>query len=99
MTYDQWKCDPGYDDEAEEECWHEDYDSDWEGFATCARCGHMWEMTADEHRHEREASAAFDAYCRREERRERWDNFVGALCFWRRWRKRKPLVLDDECPF
>lgn len=83
----------------DEECFHEDSESDWEGYATCDRCGHRWWLSSAELQHEREASAAFDAYCRREERREWIAGWVNWLAFWRRWRRRRPVEIDDEVPF
>lgn len=99
MTYDQWKCDPGYDDPPEEECFHEEYEADWEGRATCDRCGHSWSLTLEQIAAGRAHSAAYDAYCRAEERREWVRGWVNRLAFWRRWRKPRPALIDDEIPF
>lgn len=97
--YDAWKLASPEDYEPEEECFHEDYESSWEGRATCDRCGHSWWLSSTEMEWDRQASEAFDAYCRREERREKIAEWVNWLTFWRRWRGRKPAMVDDECPF
>lgn len=104
MTYDQWKCtDPReYEPEPEEEeCWHEEREIDWEGYATCNRCGKGWFASADEIAMEREHSKAYDAFIRREERLDRywrpmWRFFYRALAFV--WRP-KPKPVDDDIPF
>lgn len=97
MTYDQWKCDPGYDDPPEEDCIHEDYETTLEGRASCGRCGHSWWLSHEEQMHEREANEAYDRYCRREERREKWRQvrawFRGFLP------RRKPAPVVDDVPF
>jgi hypothetical protein len=81
----------------DEECFHEEYESNWEGYATCDRCGHGWWLSAAELEWERKASAAFEAYCRREERRERWrqvrDWFRSLLP------RRRAASIDDDLPF
>lgn len=99
MTYDQWKCDPGYDDPPEEECFHEEYDADWEGRATCGRCGHSWFLSSEQIAADHAHSDAYDAYCRAEERREWVRGWVNKLAFWRRWRKPRHAMIDDEIPF
>lgn len=35
-------------DEDDEVCCHEDFDMDWDGYATCDHCGHRWSLTAEE---------------------------------------------------
>src|SRR5262245_19172187 len=102
-SYDNWKTrepDYGYEDEYEPECWHEDYSIEWDGLATCERCGHSWEATAAQYEAQRRAEEAYAEHCRREERRERLERWFGWMCFWRRW-KRKPEAaeIDDEIPF
>jgi hypothetical protein len=97
MTYDQWKCDSGYDDPPEEECFHEEYVTDWEGRATCERCGRSWWLTYEEVAAERDRSAAYDRYCRREERLEKWRQ---VRAWFRSFLpRRKPAPIDDDIPF
>ena len=96
--YDEWKLRSPYDDEPEEECYHEEHDSDWEGRATCSRCGYSWWLSAAEIEAERERSEAYDAHCRRELRRDRIKGWMYRLAFWRRWQNRRAPV-DDEIPF
>lgn len=99
-SYDEWKLRSPYDDEPEEECWHEEYEIDWEGYANCQRCGHMWSATPEQIKAERLAVEAYDEHCRREERRERLERRFGWLRFWRRWkRKPRPAEIDDGIPF
>jgi hypothetical protein len=45
-----------------------------------------------------EAEAAWEREMRAQLWRDRWDSFVSFICFWRRWRKPKP-ILDDDIPF
>lgn len=99
MTYDQWKCDSGYDDPPEEECFHEEYEADWEGLATCERCGHSWFLTPEQIAADRANSIAYDAYCRAEERRERWRQVRAWFRSFLPKRKRQPALIDDEIPF
>jgi len=47
-SYDEWKLRSPYDDEPEEECWHENYRARLQGLATCDRCGKCWEASAEE---------------------------------------------------
>lgn len=96
-TYDEWKLRSPYDDEPEEDCDHEEYNSDWEGRATCNRCRHSWWLTAAQMRANEEASESYDDYVRREMRKERIASWFRPLAFWRRWRK--PRDLDDDIPF
>lgn len=81
----------------DEECYHEDYEADINGRATCCRCGEVFYLTRAEIEAERRQNAAYERYCRREERRERIERAVSLLAFWRRWRK--PAPIDDEIPF
>lgn len=97
--YDAWKTRSPYDDEPEEECWHEEYDADWEGRATCGRCGHTWWLTSEEIAADRAHSEAYDQMCRREERRERWRQVRDWFRSFLPRRKRQPPILDDEIPF
>lgn len=98
MSYDNWKLRSPDDDLPEEECFHEEYESNWEGRATCGRCGHSWWLTSEEIAAERANAEAYDAYCQREEWRQwREDWRRHRFAFWRRWRK--PTPVDDEIPF
>lgn len=97
--YDLWKLASPYDDPPEEDCCHEEYEANWEGMATCDRCGVTWWMTHEQFMAERANSEAYDRHCRREERQARIDEWVNWLAFWRRWRRRKPALIDDEIPF
>jgi hypothetical protein len=94
MSYDAWKCNP---DEPDEECWHEDYEADVNGHATCCRCGDTWYLSDEEIAAERAHVAAYDAMCRREERRERWARVTAAIR--RLLPKRRPEPINDEVPF
>lgn len=76
-----------------------DFDSDWEGRATCMRCGHTWWRTTEDMARDEARGRDFDAYVRREMRRERIEYWFGWLAFWRRWRKPKLSPVDDEIPF
>lgn len=96
--YDAWKLRSPYDDEPEEECYHEHYEADINGRATCDRCSHTWWLTDEEIERERELVVAYDAMMRREEWRQ-WREWISRLAFWRRWRKPKPALIDDEIPF
>lgn len=82
---------------APDECDHEDFDSDWEGRATCLRCGHTWWRSADELAADAQRADDYDRYIRREMRREWWLGLIRPIAFWRRWRK--SAALDDEIPF
>lgn len=100
-NYDEWKLASPYDDEPEEECWHEEREIDWEGYATCNLCGKGWFASADEIAMERERGEVYDAYMRREERLDRywrplWRVFYRVLAFV--WRA-KPKPVDDDIPF
>lgn len=101
--YDAWKLSPPpeYDEDTQEECWHEEREIDWEGYATCNRCGKGWFASAEEIACERECNAAYDAYMRREERMEKYwrplRRFWLRLFVWA-WRP-KPKPIDDEIPF
>jgi hypothetical protein len=94
----------------DEECYHEDFEINLEGRATCDRCGERWWPSDDEIRHFREQNAIFDAHWRAEERRERWRQRWERLArpwrwFWYRvltlfWpRKAVRCLHDDEIPF
>jgi hypothetical protein len=97
--YDAWKLRSPYDDEPEEECYHEHYEADINGRATCDRCSHTWWLTDEEIERERELVASYDQMMRREEWRLWRQEFVDRLAFWRRWRKRKHAIIDDDLPF
>lgn len=97
MTYDQWKCtDPREFEPEPEECPCEDYDTDWEGFATCASCGRMWSLTAEQIKADAECAAAYDAYIKREEWKE-W--LLTPLHKVQSWLPRRKREMDDEIPF
>jgi len=95
-TYDSWKL-ASPDDEIEEECFHEDYETDINGHATCCQCNHSWWMTDEEIKNERERVVAYNAMMRREEWRERCEGWIIWLCFWRRWLRSSEI--DDDIPF
>lgn len=85
------------DEPEPEECWHEEFEADINGLATCGRCGARWWMTVTEIAREGELRTDYDKMIRRAERRERIERWLHALAFWRRWRK--PAPIDDEVPF
>lgn len=102
--YDAWKTDPGYP--PEDECYHEHYEANTEGRATCDQCGETWWLTPEEIERERECHAVYDKMMRREERRQFWL----WLTLWFRmpihrllsrvWpRKACSVLADDEIPF
>jgi hypothetical protein len=95
-SYDSWKL-ASPDDEREDECLHEDYEADVLGRATCCRCSHLWWMTDDEIKWERERSEAYDRIMRRADRRERVRQILDKVR--RLWRWRKPSPIDEEIPF
>lgn len=86
------------EDEAEDECDHDDYESDINGRATCNYCSYSWWQTKQEIEAEHMRYTNYDAHMRREERRERFRTI-------REWFRRlissprKPSELDDEIPF
>lgn len=96
-NYDAWELACPYDDPPDDDCYHEDYEADWQGFATCDRCGVTWWLTEQQIKADREASAAYDRYFRRVEREEKIAAWINWFAFWRRWRK--PVPIDDEIPF
>jgi len=103
-SYDAWKL--ASPDDREDECLHVVFDIDYEGRAHCEDCLATWWPSADEERLFREANARYEAYCRREERRERWRR----MTHWFRWplfrlleriwpHKACSVLTDDEIPF
>lgn len=104
MAWIEENCEPGPD--PEDICDHDEYDVDWEGRATCARCHANWWLTSDEHAkyidEEARWAEAYDAMQRRE---NSW--WWRAWVWLQRWRpKPKPKYgfaqrdsLDDEIPF
>lgn len=105
-SYDAWKLRSPYDDGPEEECWHEEYEIDWQGLAHCSNCNTHWCASADEIRLQREANERYDAHRRREARREFWRKLTLPI----RWpiyrlldrvwpRKACKVLTDDEIPF
>jgi hypothetical protein len=97
--YDAWKLRSPYDDEPEEECFHEEYEADFNGRATCCHCSHVWYLSDEEILAERRHQAAYDDMCRREERRERWRQVRAWFRSFLPRRRRQPPILDDEIPF
>ena len=106
MTYDRWKTDSGYN-EPEDECYHDEFEIDaLEGRAYCDRCGATWWASDDEIRLQREQHAEYDAYCRRQERREFWRRLTYPIrrpifrLLERIWpRKSLTVLTDEEIPF
>jgi hypothetical protein len=109
MTYDAWKTrspdddyyDPYEDDDTRDDCDHTDgYEIDvCTGKCTCDVCSHTWYATSDQVNAELDRQATYWEDVERDERRRWWRDQFDRLAFWRRWRKPKPLVLDDEIPF
>lgn len=106
MTYDQWKCTDPRDYDPEDECLCEDAELDWAGLFHCAGCGMVWRASAADIAHAREQAAEYDAWCRKQERRE----FLRRLTWPIRWpifrllervwpRKALRVLTDDEIPF
>jgi len=96
--YDAWKL-ASPDDEYEDECYHEDYEADINGRASCCRCGHVWYLTDAEILAEREHQAAYDQMCRREERLEKWRQVREWFRSFLPRRRKQPALIDDEIPF
>jgi len=61
-SYDEWKLRSPYDDEPEEECWHENYELDWQGLATMRPLRKCWEASAEEVAAERRRSEDYDTW-------------------------------------
>lgn len=110
MTYDQWKTRETdyayYCDESDEECAHEDFETDSEGRRSCCRCDHRWWPTKEEIETERRLQREHDKWQRRQVRREFWRKITYPI----RWpiyrlldkvwpRKSCSVLLDDEIPF
>ena len=104
-SYDAWKL-ASPDDEYDEECVHEDYEINWEGRAYCNACGDSWWASSEEITAQRIQQREYDAWCRKQERHERWRR----LTHWVRWplyrlleriwpRKSCVVLYDDEIPF
>lgn len=84
----------------DEECYHEDYEADINGRATCCRCGHVWYLTSQDIERERKLNQVYDAMMRAEEWRQRVDRAISAMKRLRFWRKKRPEVeINDEVPF
>jgi hypothetical protein len=105
-SYDAWKLASPDDEREPEECYHEEFEIDWEGRSHCDRCGEAWWASADEIRFQREQQAEYDAWCRRQERREFWRRFTRPIrwpiyrLLERVWpRKACSVLLDEEIPF
>lgn len=82
-----------------DDCDHEDYDFDWDGRATCNRCGHSWYLDTSDFKR----MAERDKRAHEEFKREAWalwrQEWVDRICFWRRWTKKPKPVDDDDIPF
>jgi hypothetical protein len=107
-SYDAWKLatPPEYDGPDEPECFCEDYEINWEGRATCDRCGHEWWPTPAELEAERQRCAIAAEMLAREERREFWRRLTYPIrwplfrLLERVWpRKACSVLVDDEIPF
>ena len=106
-SYDAWKLRSPYDDGPDEpECYHEEFEIDFDGRARCNCCGETWMASADEIAFQREELAEYDAWSIRKERRE----FLRRLTYPIRWpifrllervwpRKSYSVLLDEEIPF
>lgn len=102
-----WNGDPDdyyNDDEPQDECEHEDYESDiLTGRATCNMCGFAWWQTQEEIDAEIERIRAYDEWQREQE--SPWFRFKEWVRSWRfrlryRWDTRHWAKLtDDEIPF
>lgn len=106
MTYDQWKCTDPRDYEPEEECYHENFEIDMEGRAHCNFCSESWRASVREIEEQRAIEAEFNAWCRKQERREFWRKLTLPIRWpiFRLleliWPRRSLIVLtDDEIPF
>lgn len=116
MTYDQWKAmSPdderdrfrAYDDEPEDECDHEEYESDiLTGRAECCKCPHTWYLSDDALRAEQERISEYNEWQRRESRREFWRKLTYPIRWTvyrvlnRIWPRKACGMLDDsEIPF
>lgn len=105
-SYDTWKLatPPEYDyigPEPEDDCIHEDYETDiLTGLATCSVCGHRWYQTDDEVAAEHRRAVQYEAWQRRENRRERIRPLMHPLrkLIERFWPRRR-FVNDDDIPF
>jgi hypothetical protein len=101
-----WNLPPGCTDAdidramgGDEECYHEAFEINWEGLATCSDCGESWWPTQQDIEHVRYCNERYDAYCRREERLERWRQVRDWFRSFLPRRRRKPSPIDDEIPF
>src|SRR5215471_851191 len=73
----------------DEECFHEEYEADINGRASCNRCGYRWWLTSAEIERERQLHVEYDRMVRRWERERFWQEIkhrLGRLIFWRRRR-------------
>ncbi len=114
--YDAWKTQsgyddrdtfPSYDDEPEDECDHEEYETDiLTGRAECCKCPHSWYVTPEQEAAERERIREYAEWERRQQRREFWRRLTYPV----RWpvyrvlnriwpRKACRVLTDDEIPF
>lgn len=112
-TYDRWKT-RSPDDERwcdsfegpEDECAHEDFETNSEGRRSCCCCDHSWWPTTAEIETEQHLQREYDKWQRQEARREFWRKVTYPI----RWpiyrllekiwpRKSCSVLLDDEIPF
>lgn len=105
--YDAWKLASPDDEYDEPECYHDDYDVDiLEGRAHCNLCLESWYATEEEVRRQIEHQAEYDAWCRKQERREFWRRLTLPVRWPVHWlleriwpRKAHHVLLDEEIPF
>lgn len=100
--------DPRYQDDYDEndygadpfdDCDHEDYGLDWDGRATCYRCGHVWYLDTKDIERMAERDKRIDEEFKREAWRAWRQEWVDRLCFWRRWMRKPKKDEGDDIPF
>ncbi|MCC6775609.1 MAG: hypothetical protein IT537_03075 [Hyphomicrobiales bacterium] len=98
---DYYLDDPDYDDDDPDPecCWHKEYDADFNGRATCYRCGHVWYLTREEMAAEAQRQADYIDALERQERRDRWLGWWDRLVSWLRPSRWRTSPADDEIPF
>ena len=74
-----WNLPPGCTDAdidrafgGDEECYHEEFEINYEGRAHCDRCGETWWASNADIEHQRYCNEQYDVYCREEERKQWW---------------------------
>jgi len=70
-----------------------DYDTDWEGRATCMGCGRTWYLTAEQMQYDADRADNFERYIGHERRKDFW------LAPWRLLRGLFRRRDTDEIPF